>query len=377
MTVNYKKLNIMVKRALLVLPAFAVVALQPSDAHAADIITQVINQFGGVVNNVVNAIAGALNYVGSIFNQLGLGWLWNDFMNWLWGSGTCGQTVQGGIGDVMCNVSLSTNQLPGLITGISYMLGLMLAVIALVKLKDHVTNPDRTPLSDSMKRFVAGGAFFSLPAVTTAVQSLVRGQGDAQIDAYTQTGFSGAMSTTGGLDSMIFMLVSDIWSPMQFMLTSFAYLAGLVFVVIGIGRLIKTAQDGPRGPTSIGTIMTFVTAGVLFSLDSMMGAFSSSLFADNTVATYAMLSDTTGDALVDTHIEGVISAIIAFMALVGWISFIRGFFILRDVAEGNGQASLMAATTHMFGGALAVNLGPVMNAVQSTFGLTPFGVQFS
>jgi len=29
-----------------------------------------------------------------------------------------------------------------------------------------------------------------------------------------------------------------------------------------------------------------------------------------------------------------------------------------------------------FGGALAVNLGPLMNAVQSTFGLTPYGVIF-
>jgi len=189
-------------------------------------------------------------------------------------------------------------------------------------------------------------------------------------------GFSGNVAASGGLDTMMTMFVADIWEPLQILLSSFSYLAGLVLVVVGIGRLIKTAQDGPRGPASVGTIMTFVTAGVLFSLDNIMGAFSTSMFATNDVATYAILSDTTGDMAVDAHIEGVISAVLGFMALVGWISFIRGFFIMRDVAEGNGQASLMAATTHMFGGALAVNLGPLMNAVQSTLGLAPFGVCF-
>lgn len=365
----------MVKKAAFVLPVFALTFLKSSEAHASGL-TGILNSIGGALSSIGNVITGVFNTVGSIFDQLGLGWLWNDFMNFLFGSGTCGEVVQGGIGSVMCNVVLSSDLLPGLISAISYMLGMMLSVIAVIKLKDHVLNPDRSPLSDSIKRFVAGGLFFSLPTVSSAVKTLLVGS-NGEVASYDQSGFSGTISTGGGLDSMVYMLVADIWEPMQILLSSFAYLAGLVFVVIGIGRLIKTAQEGPRGPSGIGTIMTFVTAGALFSLDNMMGAFSGSLFATNEVATYAMLSDTTGDALVDSHIEAVISAVIGFMALVGWISFVRGFFILRDVAEGNGQASLMAATTHMFGGALAVNLGPVMNAVQSTLGLTPFGVEFS
>ena len=64
------------------------------------------------------------------------------------------------------------------------------------------------------------------------------------------------------------------------------------------------------------------------------------------------------------------------MTIIGYISFLRGFFILKEVAEGGGQASLMAAVTHIFGGALAVNLGPLMNAVQSTLGLGTYGVVF-
>ena len=371
-------------KALFLLTVFTVSALSPHMAHA-DWLDSILggydtvrNTVGGFLNTVNNVVGGVLNTVGSVFDELGLGWLWNDFMNWLFGSGTCGQVVQGGVGQVLCNVVISTEMLPGLITAIAYMAGLILSVVAIIKLKAHVDNPNQTPLSDSMKRFVAGGALFALPVVTSAVKNLLVGGENGEIPAYSQSGgFSGTVSASGGLDSMIIYLVADLWQPLQILLGAFAYLAGLVFVVIGIGRLIKTAQEGPSGPTGIGTIMTFITAGVLFSLDSIMGAFSTSMFATSDVATYAILSDTTGDMMVDSHVKAVISSIVAFMALVGWISFIRGFFILRDVAEGKGQASLMAATTHMFGGALAVNLGPLMNAVQSTFGLTQFGVIFT
>ena len=375
MKIKNKVVNQTFKKIFYLLPLFSIVAFHAEPAHAGllddlkNTATSILNGLGGALDTVVTS-------VGSIFDELGLGWLFNDLLNFLFGTGTCGQAVTGGVGEVMCNVVLSTTMLPGLISAIGYMMGLMLSVIAVIKLKEHVINPDRTPISDSMKRFVAGGALFTIPSVARAAKNLLVGNGNVQ--SYDQSGgFNGSAHTAGGLDGMIVMLVKDIWQPLQILLASFSYLAGLVFVVIGISRLLKTAQDGPRGPSGVGTIMTFITAGVLFSLDSIMGAFSTSMFSTGDVATYAVLADGTGDTVVDAHIVGVISAVIGFLALIGWISFIRGFFILRDVAEGNGQASLMAATTHMFGGALAVNIGPLMNAVQSTFGLSSFGVIFT
>lgn len=369
--------NIMasLKKAFLVLPVLTAVLFHSNQAHAG-ILDDILNGAGSILNGVNGAINQAFNVVGGVFDALGLGWLFNDLISFLFGSGACGQKIAGGVGEVLCNVIISTSTLPALITGIAYGMGLLLSVVAIFKLKEHVINPDRTPLSDSMKRFVAGGALFAIPSVARAAQELITGTSNS-VPTYDQSGgFAGDVAASGGLDSMMTMLVADIWLPLQTLLSAFAYLAGLVFLVIGIGRLLKTAQDGPRGPAGVGTIMTFVTAGILFSLDNLMGAFSMSMFGDNDIATYAVLADTTGDTLVDRHITGVISAVLGFMILVGWISFLRGFFILRDVAEGNGQASLMAATTHMFGGALAVNLGPVMNAVQNTLGIGSFGVCF-
>ncbi len=361
----------------------------------------ITSTFSGFLSGISSAISGAmsaaaslissvLGAVGSVLTAAGLGPLWTAIMNWVFGAGTCGeaQTSTGtSVGRVICNVIISTQMIPGFISGLAYMAGLLMAVTALVKLKDHVLNPNQTPLSDSMKRFVAGGAFFALPIVTNAARTLVWGSGANQISSYSTVystsggggggvGFFAQVGGGYGLDSMLVALVGDIIQPIMNLFGAFGYIAGLIFIVIGISRLIKTAQEGPRGPAGIGTIMTFLTAGILFSLEGIMGSFSTSLFGDNIIETYGVLDQSTGDIAVDKHIEAVISAVIAFMFIIGWVSFIRGFFIIREVSEG-GQASLMAGMTHIFGGALAVNLGPMMMAVQSTFGLNGFGVAFN
>lgn len=67
--------------------------------------------------------------------------------------------------DVARNITESIEELPGLITGISYMLGLLMGVMGVLKLKDHVENPTQTPMKDGAVRLAAGGALFGLPIV--------------------------------------------------------------------------------------------------------------------------------------------------------------------------------------------------------------------
>lgn len=338
----------------------------------------ILGGIGSAIGSVFNFANGVLGSVGQFFHDIGLGAFWNRLIGNLFGYQDCGQVTGGGLGTILCNITNSSSHLPGFIVAIAYLLGLYFSIVALIKLKDHVSNPDRTPLSDSVKRFIAGGMLFALPSVTSALQETIIGSDD-QIDPYNYGGI-GLYGDTygGGLDAHMMFFVADLWQPLQIAIGAFGYLAGLVLTVVAIGRLIKTAQDGPKGPASFGTVMTFITAGALFSLDSLMGAFSSSLFGTNIILTYPTLGTAmaTADEAVNLRIEGVFTSIVAFVALVGWISFIRGFFIMRDVAEGNGQASLMAASTHLIAGALAVNLGPFIMAVQSTFGLPGFGVVF-
>ncbi len=283
------------------------------------------------------------------------------------GAGCAGYGAFGSLGDIICNLLAGTALLPFLFASVSYLFGIFILVMAIIKTKEHVEDPRQTHISEPLKRYVAAGAFLALPMVTSAIKNTLTAGGPAGL--FTSSGIVSGTPTGGGLDAMMFFLIADIFSPMLVLISGFGYLAGIILVMIGISRLLKTSQEGPRGPSGIGTIFTFIVAGVLFSIDTLMRAATGSLFGFTTIDAFGIIA-TTGDILVDNHIQSVISSIVAFMILVGLIAFVRGIFILRDVAEGNGQASLMAALSHIIGGALAVNIGGVVNAVQSTFGLS-------
>lgn len=124
--------NIMasLKKAFLVLPVLTAVLFHSNQAHAG-ILDDILNGAGSILNGVNGAINQAFNVVGGVFDALGLGWLFNDLISFLFGSGACGQKIAGGVGEVLCNVIISTSTLPALITGIAYGMGLLLSVVAI------------------------------------------------------------------------------------------------------------------------------------------------------------------------------------------------------------------------------------------------------
>lgn len=73
-------------------------------------------------------------------------------------------------GDIAENITNSIAMLPGLLTGVAYLFGLLLGVLGILKVKDHVENPTQTPLKDGAIRMAAGGALFALPIVFEAMQ---------------------------------------------------------------------------------------------------------------------------------------------------------------------------------------------------------------
>lgn len=289
------------------------------------------------------------------------------------GPSNCFTAGAGTVATIVCNTMGSTVYMPAFLSVASYLAGLVLAVWALLKLRDHVISPQNTPMWDVVVRFLAGGAFFALPTIVEVAYNTIT---DSVLAPNLNSGFNGAVSG-GGLDAMMVGFVENVFGPLLSMFSWFSFVAGMIFVIIGISRLLKSAQEGPRGPGGIGTIMTFITAGLLLSMNSVMGAFSNSMFGLGVGETQVLLAYTTGMTAVEVdHVHAVMSAILQFMIVLGYVSFIRGFFIIRGVAEGNSQASVMAGITHLLGGALAVNLGSVLNAVQATLGLVGFGVNF-
>ncbi|NCT40371.1 MAG: hypothetical protein GW778_01750 [Alphaproteobacteria bacterium] len=67
--------------------------------------------------------------------------------------------------DIAANITGSIEELPGLISGMAYLVGLLMGALGIMKIKDHVENPTQTPMKDGAVRLAAGGALFGLPIV--------------------------------------------------------------------------------------------------------------------------------------------------------------------------------------------------------------------
>ena len=80
------------------------------------------------------------------------------------------------------NIGSAINGLPGMVTGVSYLLGTVLAALGIMKIKDHVENPQQTPLKDGAIRLTAGGALFALPIVTSAMQGSITDGNNPAVD---------------------------------------------------------------------------------------------------------------------------------------------------------------------------------------------------
>jgi len=83
-------------------------------------------------------------------------------------------------GSIAVNINNSIASLPGLVAAIAYLAGLLLAVLGVMKIKDHVENPSQTPLKDGAIRLLAGGMLFGLPILLEAMTETLNSDADGQ-----------------------------------------------------------------------------------------------------------------------------------------------------------------------------------------------------
>ena len=81
--------------------------------------------------------------------------------------------------DIASNITDSVAELPGLISGVTYLVGLLMGALGIMKIKDHVENPTQTPMKDGAVRLAAGGALFGLPIVFESMLNTIGTTGTA------------------------------------------------------------------------------------------------------------------------------------------------------------------------------------------------------
>lgn len=90
--------------------------------------------------------------------------------------------AQNTFSNIAQNITTSIQDIPGLLSGLAYLIGTLLGVLGIMKIKDHVENPGNTPLKEGAIRLAAGGALFALPILFEAMTETI-GQGGANATA--------------------------------------------------------------------------------------------------------------------------------------------------------------------------------------------------
>jgi len=282
------------------------------------------------------------------------------------------------MGDIFNNVVRASDGWSPILSTIAYFFGCILCVTGIFKFKSHVDNPQQTSLWEGIKRMLAGGCFLSLPFVIRAVRGSIFAGNAIGSNKLTNTGTTNASLSAGGLDKMVFDFMSNIAGPAEALLSAVAYISAIALLLVGISRLTKRVEEGPRGPGGAGTITTFIASGALFSFGDSMGTFADSLFGNsgNTLKTNSLVSNTViTDDESRLRVQTVIEAVMAFVMLVGYIAFIRGWFVLRAFADGQQGATVAQGLTFLLGGTLAINLGEFINVIMRTVNVT--GLSFT
>jgi hypothetical protein len=82
------------------------------------------------------------------------------------------------------NISSSIEELPGLVASLAYLVGMLMGVLGVIKIKDHVENPTQTPMKDGAVRLAAGGALFALPIMFESMSNTI---GSTNVDTGAAT----------------------------------------------------------------------------------------------------------------------------------------------------------------------------------------------
>lgn len=86
---------------------------------------------------------------------------------------TAGGSSNRNFSDISENIIDSIHALPGLLSGLSYLVGTLMGVLGILKVRDHVENPSQTPLKEGAIRITSGGALFALPIIFEAMKTTI------------------------------------------------------------------------------------------------------------------------------------------------------------------------------------------------------------
>lgn len=143
-----------------------------------------------------------------------------------------------------------------------------------------------------------------------------------------------------------------------------AYIIGLFLIIGAIGKFMKQAGDS-RGDTGglRAPIVMFACGVGIFALTSTVSITLATM--DLGSGPGDILNASVGNGL-DQTTSAAIKGIFAFVRMLGYIAFIRGWLFLVDYGNGKQDGTMSRGLVHLFGGVAAINLLQTVKILANT-----------
>ena len=280
------------------------------------------------------------------------------------------------LGDMMCSISHNIAPFERLFVALSYITGAILIGTGTTQLgffTDMINSSRQYGISRPKGYLIAGSALLALPAflkwsVNTIFGFSANSDAGGGLSACVPYVGYGGQAGSVGLDGLVMNMIMNIKSPMVFMLSVLSILIGIFLVTRG---LIKGANFGKDAKSSVPHILANIIIGtILYTIGTSMNEVMATVFGSAAVdgpgrVTSAIAADFGANT---QPFQSAVYGALTFFQLIGMIAFIRGWLILKDAVEGQGQKTVAQGLTHILGGVLAVNIYRFLEAMDTTFG---------
>ena len=176
--------------------------------------------------------------------------------------------------------------------------------------------------------------------------------------------------------------LSKVLNPVMVTLMVFSFVSGIFFIMkalitlksftMPITQQTKPGElTGPMVHLIVGAVLIWIPTSTQIISNTLFGGGQASIFAGSTVNLGAMgpASATLmsfAPVAVESQWATMLNTIVLYMEFIGFIAFLRGWFILAHSGQGGQQDGVSKGVIHIIGGILAINFLPLVNVVENT-----------
>ncbi len=275
------------------------------------------------------------------------------------------------VGTMFCNVLQNSGSFPPLFSGIAYITGAWIVVRGLFDMMKRSSDPTNKPFKDGILGVMMGGMVAALPSLInwlhkTLLRDTVKGEG-IRCTGAASVGTSSAVP----LDVMLSNFVGNITPGILALISGMAVIFGIVMIFYNMVKLSKFGTDA-KTSTLTPILGSLIIGALLVAVGQTMDISLTTLFGNNTtmntLTKYKELAYVPGGSFDMSRFNNAMNAVFTFLRIVGSLAFVRGFFVMKNALEGQGQATKGQAYTHIIGGALLVNMPGFIQYIEQSVG---------